>query len=655
MIGFLLTTSISLVGAIFSSGFKIVSAFFTLFAVLAIRWVVFYFYGHLPNVGVIATLSPLPFFLGCLIAEQIGLIPQNYLSRIAALGLILSAGMSLYQEWMLLAQHVQLANSAAAGGVNIPTSRFGWGFAQFFVWFDGFLQKWFVVDVPLVWASFLNIVAAGVYLSGIGKKWADRGIEKETKSIHGTSKFATSKIIRNKMSDGPLTLGLDRSKSGQRLQGHVNGHCLTVAPTGAGKTTSVAIPNSHDWPDQLVVFDPKGDIVDIVAEERKRRTGRDYVSIDARRGKETGSLDVLSWIDPASSYAHADIDVITAAFVVDDIKKTSNDKTFDELARQLFKIAILEVLSNPSYQPEDRTLASVRAFLTNPRLMDVLSDIDERAETYPNPKALKELIGQVLVYSQASDRTFGSVLATLEPMTNWLSSPSQQPLVCGSAGKVVPLERIRDRSIDVYITIPLGMIDATPSVARVLLAAIFQQFLVAYETGQNRDGRTLFIIDEMPRLKKFELLEKIRDAGRGLGIVLWPLVQDLSQLTHFYGKEGRGSWLSSADIITFFGIRELETAKYLSEMLGNRTAFIRENSTTLSNSKGIKGIMGMPSKSKQESNKVQSRRLKLAEEIIQMPNDELVIMKSGVDPIEAKLLRYFERAEYQKLQSERQT
>ena len=75
----------------------------------------------------------------------------------------------------------------------------------------------------------------------------------------------------------------------------------------------------------------------------------------------------------------------------------------------------------------------------------------------------------------------------------------------------------------------------------------------------------------MPRLKRMELLETARDAGRGYGVTLWAIIQDLGQLEKWYGKTGVRSWIENSQVRTFFGVNDVETAETISKMLGKET------------------------------------------------------------------------------------
>ena len=56
-------------------------------------------------------------------------------------------------------------------------------------------------------------------------------------------------------------------------------HLLTIAPTGAGKAISAALPTLCEYPGQVIVNDPKGELYLRTAEKR-RALGHRVVLLD---------------------------------------------------------------------------------------------------------------------------------------------------------------------------------------------------------------------------------------------------------------------------------------------------------------------------------------------------------------------------------------
>lgn len=168
----------------------------------------------------------------------------------------------------------------------------------------------------------------------------------------------------------------------------------------------------------------------------------------------------------------------------------------------------------------------------------------------------------------------------------------------------IDIAKLRSGGMDIVIQLSLEVMGAYPGLSRILLGSIL------YYVYQHRpDHQVLFLIDEMPRLGYVRLLEEARDVGRGLGIKLWVIVQELGQLRKLYGQDGISAWLENTGIQQFFGIKGIETAKRLVETLGETMVDI--SSVSLNQSDTTK-------ESRSASTQKQKRSLITVDEIMQL-------------------------------------
>jgi type IV secretion system protein VirD4 len=56
----------------------------------------------------------------------------------------------------------------------------------------------------------------------------------------------------------------------------------------------------------------------------------------------------------------------------------------------------------------------------------------------------------------------------------------------------------------------------------------------------------------------------------GYGLQLWPILQDMSQLRYLYGAQS-STFVVNASEQQVFGANDFETAKWLSQMMGQKT------------------------------------------------------------------------------------
>src|ERR1039457_676573 len=89
-------------------------------------------------------------------------------------------------------------------------------------------------------------------------------------------------------------------KAGELVTYSGDGHLVTFAPTGTGKTSGPVITNALRHPGQLIVLDMKGEVFAATAEAR-RAMGQEVYVVDLRDGSDSGSLNPL---DMAALYGN---------------------------------------------------------------------------------------------------------------------------------------------------------------------------------------------------------------------------------------------------------------------------------------------------------------------------------------------------------------
>jgi type IV secretion system protein VirD4 len=83
-----------------------------------------------------------------------------------------------------------------------------------------------------------------------------------------------------------------------------------------------------------------------------------------------------------------------------------------------------------------------------------------------------------------------------------------------------------------------------------------------------------FIVDEMPALGALESLKTGVSLMAGFGVQFHLIVQDFSQLRGTYGDSWE-SFIANCGILQVFGVRDLFTARYISDMLGQSTVAVK--------------------------------------------------------------------------------
>nr|CAD6631751.1 conjugal transfer protein TraG [arsenite-oxidising bacterium NT-25] len=124
----------------------------------------------------------------------------------------------------------------------------------------------------------------------------------------------------------------------------------------------------------------------------------------------------------------------------------------------------------------------------------------------------------------------------------------------------------------------------------------------------------------------------------GYGVQLWPILQDLHQLRATYGAKA-GTFLSNAGVLQVSGVNDNDTAKFVSDMLGQTTAVFQTMGRALDSEKS--GV----SYGEQHS----ARPLMTPDEVRNFPQNGELLFIAGKRPIMANKLVYYADPEFKGL------
>lgn len=121
------------------------------------------------------------------------------------------------------------------------------------------------------------------------------------------------------------------------------------------------------------------------------------------------------------------------------------------------------------------------------------------------------------------------------------------------------------QAMQFYVMAPPEMVEAWAPVIK----AIFTGAMV-YKARRPASRRQTWVLDECAQLKGFELVPKMFSYGAGIGIRPLAVFQTDAQMEAL-GRNARSIITASASIRSVFGVRDLESAKRTSDMLGVET------------------------------------------------------------------------------------
>lgn len=529
---------------------------------------------------------------------------------------------------------------------------------QIFLWYAAYRQHPDFVHVYGVAWSILGggaVLAAACVLT-VARRWRMR----HTSVAHGSAAWGGGEELRG--TDG-LLLGRDAEGAVLRYRGE--GHLLTIAPTRSGKGTGCVIPNLLSYPGSIVVTDVKGELYAVTHRHRAQAFGQRLYALDPfdMVAAGTASFNPLDLVESAKDTAIDNARLIADMLIVAD--RRGGDAAFwDEEARSLLVGLILYVAAWADHGP----IRERRRWDTPPDAADGEAAGLPGAEPEVTQPPLRTLIGvrEVLTAGpaefqrhlermalwrewchglvaraadrllQKADRERSGVVSCAQNHTHFLDSPRMVTVLGAST---VPLEALKRQGMSVYLILPYEHLDGYARWLRLMIAC----GLIAVARDRHRPAhRVLFLIDEFDALGPLRVVQRGIALTGGSGVAFWLFLQDVAQLKGTY-PDRWGTFLANADVLQCFGTNDLETAEYLSRLVGDTTiAVTSENQST--------GVSRGRSAARQEGRAVTvsetARRLILPDEVRRLPRERQLLFVKDSPPILARRLDYLRDEEF---------
>ncbi len=455
-----------------------------------------------------------------------------------------------------------------------------------------------------------------------------------TGDSHGSARFANrkelKKLERSKgQDDAGLLIGRN-PHTGRLLRYDGPAHLITLAPTRAGKGVGTVIPNLLAAERSVLVIDPKGENARIAGEARRRFGTVHVLDPFEVSGYPSSAYNPLDRLTPDSLDLGEDAASLTEALVMDPPGQVT-EAHWNEEAKAILGGLIMFCVCHEDR--ERRSLATVREYLTLPpeklrALLELMQDSDEAGGLIA--RAANRFIGK-------ADREAASVLSNAQRHTHFLDSPRIAKCLARSD---FAFSDLRHRITSVFLVLPPNRMDAYSRWLRLLVSQALQDIARDAERPQGAsEGRSerlkapaLFLLDEFAALGRLEAVERAMGLMAGYGLQLWPILQDMSQLKDLYGDRA-GTFISNAGVQQVFGVNDFETAKWLSQMIGQETAGFQTDSFK-------------PGDGPSFSNNLTGRDLLTPDEIMQLPPDRQLLRVQGQATAIAQKLRYYTDPEF---------
>lgn len=297
-------------------------------------------------------------------------------------------------------------------------------------------------------------------------------------------------------------------------------HLVTIAPTGAGKGVSCAIPALLNWPGPAIVIDPKGEAFHVTARHRRAMGQRVHV-LDPFQVTDTpsDSLNPLDLLQPSSDFA-AD-DACTLAGLLCDGVRFARDPYWDDRACALIIGLILFVLREQSVP---NSLSEVRYIINAPQDEHAVIAANLRQENEPEISAAAAIL-------RLNHNTYNGIISTAAAHTSFLRSG---PVAESIGSSTISLDAIRDGTpLTLYLIIPPEKLQSHGRLLRLWLGMMLTTLT---RRRHIPSIPTLLLIDEAAQLGHLDQLLTAVTLLRGYGVKVWTFWQDLTQLRELYPR-----------------------------------------------------------------------------------------------------------------------
>ncbi|GMM62427.1 type IV secretory system conjugative DNA transfer family protein [Novosphingobium pituita] len=482
---------------------------------------------------------------------------------------------------------------------------------------------WALRTAPIVWKPFLGGFALSFMVSLVG---ITSSMFRQQK-LHGEARWAQIGEVRKAklMEDAGILLG---RISGQFLRFGGTEHVLLEAPTRAGKGVGVVIPNLLQWPDSVVVLDVKQENWDATAGFRLknlRQTTLLFNPLDA--AGRTCRYNPFSHIDRRD-----EVDVINELQKIGAMlfpPPQTGDSFWAESARTAF-LGVAAYVAATADDGDDAlpfTMGEVyRQFAAG-----------DAKRRFPRIIRQREAAGKPLSgacvsalrdWFTASDNTFTSIRQSVTAKINlWLN-----PYVdAATAESDFDLRSFREERISLYLGVSPDDLDRVAPIYNLLFQQLIDLNVRELPSGDRHQVRLLLLLDEFPRLGRASVIANGFSYVAGYGIRLLPVIQNGAQLENVYGPKVATEIEANCGVQMVMRPATTADAREISERLGTYTFRARSRSM---------GTWGRGGGSVSDSD--QRRPLLLPQELMQLPEKDMIVLRLGIPPVYGRKIRFYE-------------
>jgi type IV secretion system protein VirD4 len=471
---------------------------------------------------------------------------------------------------------------------------------------------------------------AGAFFAILNSVWRAR--QNQLITTYGSARWATTKEL--------ATAGLFRSKGvflgrvgDDYLRHDGPEHVMCFAPTRSGKGVGLVLPTLLSWTSSAVVHDIKGENWQLTAGWRSRFSHcLLFDPTDMKSARYNPLLEVRKGPSEVRDVQNI------ADILVDPEGALERRNHWEKTSHALLVGVILHVL----YAEQNKTLARVTEILADPvqsfektlRIMMATNHLGS-AEV---PKIHPVVAATAREMLNKSENERSGVVSTAVSFLGLYRDPTIARNTEACDWRIADLVAA-EKPVTLYLVVPPSDISRTKPLVRLVLNQIGRRLTETLGAiGDEAKKRPLLLmLDEFPALGRLDFFESALAFMAGYGIRTYLIAQSLNQIAKAYGENN--AILDNCHVRIAFAANDERTARRISDALGTATELRAQRNYA---GHRLAPWLGHVMVSRQET----SRPLLTPGEVMQLPQDEAIVLVSGLAPIRSKKLRHYEDANF---------
>lgn len=392
---------------------------------------------------------------------------------------------------------------------------------------------------------------------------------------------------------------------------------LMIAPTGAGKTAGFIIPALESVKNSLVVFDIKGELYKLTHKKRQEM-GHKILKLDPEDFKNSIKFNPFA-VNQLPEKIMLPSYISNISNIIFAKKGDDRNDYFTNSTKDFFNTVALFLIYKKGYT----TINEIKSLVVKDNdlattFKQIQEELKEELEVIKDDleqkiiNKISEGIKRMVQIIEAKDQ-FSGVIGSFNTKLS-LFNDFDIENITDCKKSTITAEALRQENITLYLSVKDNDIERLNPLISLFFESLTSD-LISKEPSKYHNQVT-FILDEFGNLGRVKKLIKATTISRSYKLNQIFVLQDLKQLSHIYSPEEKEILEANTAYKIILAQNNFETAKHISQMIGNKT----ETRSSESENKG-KG-----NKSKSISKSDEGISLVTAQDIMNLDRNECLIL-----------------------------